>query len=211
MMHDGKVGPVSPDQKEFLGDILTGSRHLLQLINDVLDPAKVESGKMEFHYESVDLWRLAGEVRDMLGSLAASKGIPVAVEVDPALDGAVADAAKLKQVLYSYLSNALKFTNTGSVAIRVQREGTDDLRVEVEDSGIGIRREDLPRLFVEFQQLDAGTAKKYPGTGLGLALTKRLVEAQGGQVGVQSTPGKGSVFFAVLPRRDGVLAERNAP
>jgi PAS domain S-box-containing protein len=208
MMHDGKVGSVNTDQKEFLGDILTSSRHLLQLINDVLDLAKVESGKMEFRPEAVDVSKVVAEVRDILRSLAGSKRIPVKVEVAPALGEVVADAAKLKQVLYNYLSNALKFTpDGGKVAIRVAPEGADHFRLEVEDSGIGIKPEDQGRLFVEFQQLDASTAKKYAGTGLGLALTKRIVEAQGGQVGMRSAPGEGSVFYAVLPRLPVVPSE----
>jgi len=201
LMHDGKVGPVSAEHKEFLGDILTSSRHLLQLINDVLDLAKVESGKMEFRPEAVDLARLVGEVRDILRTLMAKKRIRVQDEIDPAVSRVVVDPGKLKQILYNYLSNALKFTpDEGRVTIRVGPEGPETFRLEVEDTGIGIRPEDVGRLFVEFQQLDASTAKKYAGTGLGLALTKRIVEAQGGRVGVQSTPGGGSTFFAILPR-----------
>ncbi len=208
LMHDGKAGKVSAQQKEFLGDILTSSHHLLQLINDVLDLAKVESGKMEFCPEPVELTRVAGEVRDILRSLAAAKHITVVAEAAPDLGEIVTDPAKLKQVLYNYLSNAIKFTPEGGrVTIRVTPEGPDAFRVEVEDTGIGIKREDLPRLFVEFQQLDASAAKKYAGTGLGLALTKRIVEAQGGQVGVTSTAGRGSTFFAVLPRRGVVITE----
>ena len=202
MMHDGKVGPVSADQKEFLADVLTSSRHLLQLINDVLDLAKVESGKMEFRPEAVDVGKVAGEVRDILRSLAGSKRIPVELLVAPGLGTVVIDAGKLKQVLYNYLSNTLKFTDEGGrVTVRVGPEGDDRFRLEVEDSGIGIEPEDLGRLFVEFHQLDASSSKKYAGTGLGLALTRRIVEAQGGQVGATSAPGRGSTFFAVLPRR----------
>jgi PAS domain S-box-containing protein len=201
LMHDGRVGPVAPDQKEYLGDILTSSRHLLGLINDVLDLSKIEAGKMDFLPEAVDLGRIAEEVCDILRSLAASRRIAIAVEVAPAASAAVTDPAKLKQVLYNYLSNALKFTSEGGkVVVRIAAEGADHVRIEVEDTGIGIRAEDLGRLFVEFQQLDIGTAKKYGGTGLGLALTRRIVEAQGGRVGVESTPGRGSCFFAVLPR-----------
>jgi PAS domain S-box-containing protein len=212
MMHDGKVGTVSEEQKEFLGDILTSSRHLLQLINDVLDLAKVESGKMEFRPEAVDLGKVVGEVRDILRSMAGSKRIPVKIEVDPSLAGVVADASKLKQVLYNYLSNALKFTDDGGrVTVRAVPDGAAHFRLEVEDSGIGIKADDLGRLFVEFQQLDASTAKKYAGTGLGLALTKRIVEAQGGRVGLRSTPGQGSTFFAVLPRTGVALAEPEPP
>ncbi|HYX21623.1 MAG TPA: response regulator, partial [Thermoanaerobaculia bacterium] len=134
--------------------------------------------------------------------------IALEVRVDPELRGIVQDVAKLKQILYNYLSNALKFSpENARVEVRLLPEGGDAFRLEVEDNGDGIRPEDIGRLFVEFQQLDSGTAKKYPGTGLGLALTKRLVEAQGGRVGVRSTLGRGSVFFAVLPRVLAAVAE----
>jgi PAS domain S-box-containing protein len=201
LMHSGKTGSVSDPHKEFLGDILTSSRHLLQLINDVLDLARVEAGRIEFHPEPVDLAKLVGEVRDGLRPLAATKRIQVKTQIDPGLNGVTADPAKLKQLLYNYLSNALKFTpDGGQVTVRVGPEEAGTYRIEVKDTGIGIRPEDLGRLFVEFQQLKAGTAKKHQGTGLGLALTKRIVEAQGGRVGVRSAPGTGSIFFAVLPR-----------
>jgi PAS domain S-box-containing protein len=201
LMHDGKVGPIADQQKEFLGDILTSSRHLLQLINDVLDLSKVESGKMEFRPEPVDAAKVVVEIRDILRSLAASKRIPVEVQVAAPVAEIVTDSGKLKQILYNYLSNALKFTPEGGrVAVRLAPEDDEHFRLEVEDSGIGISPADHGRLFVEFQQLDASAAKKYPGTGLGLALTKRIVEAQGGRVGVESVMGQGSTFFAILPR-----------
>ncbi len=201
LLHDGKVGPVQPDQKEFLGDILGSSRHLLQLINDVLDLSKVEAGRLEFHAERVDVARLVGEVRDILRSIAAAKRIRIETQVDAGLGEVLIDPGKLKQVLYNYLSNALKFTpEDGRVFIRLGAEGADRFRLEVEDTGIGIKPEDMKRLYVEFQQLDASAAKKYPGTGLGLALTKRLVEAQGGRVEARSVPARGSTFSAVLPR-----------
>jgi protein-histidine pros-kinase len=202
LMHDEKAGLLLPAQKEFLGDILTSSRHLLQLINDVLDLSKVEAGKIELRPESVDLGSLVREIRDVLRSLAAAKRITVSVEIAPELGEVVLDAARLKQVLYNYVSNAIKFTpEEGKVDIRLRPQDADAFRLEVEDTGIGIQPEDKARLFVEFQQLDASTAKKYAGTGLGLALTKRIVEAQGGRVGVESRVGQGSLFFAVLPRR----------
>jgi PAS domain S-box-containing protein len=214
LMHDAKVGPVSADHKEYLGDILSSSRHLLQLINDVLDLAKVESGKMEFRPETVNVRKLVGEIRDILRTLTAEKHIQLSCEIDPAIEEIVIDPAKLKQVLYNYLSNALKFTpDGGTVAVRVRPEGDADFRLEVQDSGIGIRTEDFSRLFVEFQQLDATTSKKYQGTGLGLALTRRIVEAQSGEIGVTSTVGKGSSFYAVLPRigRGGAIETGAAP
>ena len=145
--------------------------------------------------------KIVSEVRDVLRTMASRKGIDVAIEVDPSLDDVVADAAKLKQVLYNYLSNALKFTpDGGHVVVRAMREGVDRYRLEVEDSGIGIEPEDVGRLFTEFRQLDTSVSKQYQGTGLGLALTKRIVEAQGGSVDVTSMPGQGSTFSAMLPR-----------
>jgi signal transduction histidine kinase len=201
LMHDGKVGPVSSNHKEYLGDILGSAKHLLQLINDVLDLSKIEAGKMEFNPEPVNLELVVGEVRDTLRTLAANKRINVEIQVDPILSTIIADVRSLKQILYNYLSNAIKFTpDGGSVSVRCALTDTTQFRIEVEDNGIGIGSADLGRLFVEFQQLDATTAKKYAGTGLGLALTKRMVEAQGGTVGVRSAPGKGSVFHVVLPR-----------
>jgi signal transduction histidine kinase/CheY-like chemotaxis protein/HAMP domain-containing protein len=201
LLHDAEVGPVTSEQREFLGNVLTSSRHLLRLINDVLDLAKVESGKLDFRPEPFALGDLIGEVIAILRTSAADKNVRVDVEVDPSLGRVVLDPARLKQVLYNYLSNALKFTPSGGlVTVRASPEGTDFFRLEVQDSGPGIEPQDLTRLFVEFQQLDAGAAKKHAGTGLGLALTKRMVEAQGGTVGVRSTRGAGSVFHAVLPR-----------
>ena len=192
LMHRGKVGPVSAEHQEYLGDILTSSKHLLQLINDVLDLAKVESGKMEFRPEPVDLARLAREVRDILRGLAASKRLQVETHVDPDVATVVVDPARVKQILYNYLSNAIKFTPEGGrITIRILPEGPALFRIDVEDTGVGIAADDLGKLFVEFQQLDASAAKKYQGTGLGLALTKRLAEAQGGRVAVRSTPGEG--------------------
>jgi PAS domain S-box-containing protein len=200
LMYHEKVGPVSADHKEYLGDILTSGRHLLQLINDVLDLTKVEAGKMEFRPEVLDLLKVVAEVRDILRGLAAAKEITVEVKVDESLPPVILDGSKLKQVLYNYLSNAIKFTpERGFIQVRLTPEKTGWFRLEVEDNGIGIKPGDLRRLFIEFQQLDSGSTKKYAGTGLGLALTKRLVEAQGGQVGVRSEAGKGSVFFALFP------------
>ena len=202
LLHDGRVGPLKPKQQEFLGDILTSGRHLLQLINDILDLAKVESGKMEFHPEAIDVGRLLSEVLSILHPSAAAKNIPIECFLAEDLGEVVLDAARLKQVLYNYLSNALKFTPEGGrITVRVEPETPLALRLVVEDTGIGIAPADLERLFVAFQQLEAGAAKEHAGTGLGLAFTKQLVEAQGGSVGVTSVPGVGSRFHAILPRR----------
>jgi signal transduction histidine kinase len=210
IMYTGEVGTVSDEQKEYLGDILSSARHLLQLINDVLDLAKVEAGKMTFHPEAVDLEKLVSEVCDILRPLAAHKRIFIEAAVDSTLTGVTVDPSKFKQVLYNYLSNAIKFTpDEGHVIVRIKPQGENSFILEVEDSGMGIQPEDIGRLFVEFQQLDASRAKKYQGTGLGLALTKRIIEAQGGRVGVRSTPGQGSTFFASLPRLARTIVEED--
>ena len=200
LMYNGKVGPVSEDHREYLGDILTSARHLLQLINDVLDLTKVEAGKMEFRPEILDLAKVVTEVKEILRGLAAAKRLEVQVEIEPGLERAVLDGAKFKQVLYNYLSNAIKFTpEEGRIQVRVKTRPGGKFLLEVEDTGIGIQGADLHKLFIEFQQLDTGSGKKYGGTGLGLALTKRIVEAQGGEVGVKSLPGRGSTFWALFP------------
>ena len=198
LLHDGKLGPLTEDQVDALGDILDSSRHLLQLINDVLDLSKVEAGRMEFHPERCSIATLALEVRDVVRPLAEKKGLRVGLEV-PATLTANIDPGRFKQVLYNYLSNAVKFTpQGGSVMLRIVAEGDQALRLEVEDTGIGIGADEVPRLFQEFAQLPH-SRQAGQGTGLGLALTRHIVEAQGGTVAVHSKPGHGSVFSAVLP------------
>jgi signal transduction histidine kinase len=202
LVHAGEAGPISPTQRHYLDNVLGSGRQLLRLINDVLELARVESGEMELHPEPLDVGLLLGEVVSGLRPSAEQSRIQIRMEVDESIGHVVADPARLKQVLYNYLSNALKFTPAGgSVVVRARAQGPDAFALEVEDTGVGIKPEDLTRLFVAFQQLDSGHARKYGGTGLGLAVTKRLVEAQGGSVGVRSTPGQGSVFQAILPRR----------
>lgn len=214
LLHAGAVPTQSPKHQVFLGHIGTSGRHLLQLIDDVLDLSKVEAGKLEFYPEPVRLPVLVGEITDILEATATRAGVIMRTDLDPAAGDMLADPARLKQVLYNYLSNAIKFTPDGGlVTLRTRAEGPDQIRLEVEDSGIGIAPADLARLFVEFQQLDSGYTKRHQGTGLGLSLTRRLVEAQGGSVGVRSTLGVGSVFHAILPRRadTGQALERPDP
>jgi len=201
LLHADKVPEGSPKRKVFVDHIRTSGRHLLQLINDILDLSKVEAGKFEFFPEPVSLPVLTGEVVDALAEQARAKAIGVSVVIAPEVAGVVIDAQRLRQILFNYLSNALKFTpQGGKVIVRATVEDGHFWRLEVEDSGIGIRPEDIGRLFTEFQQLEGGLTKQHAGTGLGLALTRRLVEAQGGSVGVRSVPGQFTVFHAVLPR-----------
>ena len=211
LLHGGYVRTDSPKCHEFLGHIGTSGRHLLQLINDVLDLSKVESGKLDFYPEPLNLPVLLTEVQDILHTALSRKRIRLAVHIDPDLTDIELDAARLKQVLYNYLSNAIKFTHPdGQVTVRAMAQGPNHFRIEVEDTGIGIAAADLTRLFQDFQQLDSRYSKQHQGTGLGLALTRRLVQAQGGKVGVSSTPEVGSVFFVVLNRVHGRDAERAA-
>ena len=200
LLDAGNAGPVSDEQRELLGEVLVGSRYLVQLIDDVLDLAKVESGTFLLRPEPTDVREIAREVCEAMRPLAAAKGIRMAVRV-ASLPQLMLDVERLRQVLYNYVSNAVKFTSSGGrIEIRAAPVGADRVRIEVRDTGIGISAEDIPQLFNEFVQLDATATRRHKGTGLGLALTKRLLEIQGGSVGVTSRPGKGSVFYAVLPR-----------
>ena len=201
LLCDGKLGLIPEKPREFLGRIHRSATHLLQLINGILDLSKVEAGRMEFVPERVSVSSVIQEVAGILAVLAAEKRIAMEMELDYLVDFVFTDPASLKQILHNLLSNALKFTDAGgTVVTRLKREGTAEFRIEVADTGVGIAAKDLSRLFVEFQQLDATKSKRYQGTGLGLALSKRIAEAQGGRVGVESELGVGSTFFVVLPR-----------
>ncbi len=206
LMYDGKLGLISVEQQEIMGDILTSARHLLGLISDILDISKVEAGKMEFRPERSAIDRLVFEVRDIIRPLADRKGVELVPQVADGLQVTV-DPARFKQVLFNYLSNAVKFTPAGGrVHLRVELAAGAKLRVEVEDTGIGIAPEDMPLLFNEFQQLP-NNRKPDQGTGLGLAVTRHIVEAQGGTVSVRSVLGRGSVFVAELPAVKGADGE----
>jgi PAS domain S-box-containing protein len=197
---DEKPGPLKPKQKEYLSDVLNSARHLLQLINDVLDLAKVEAGKMELHPEVFPVRKAVDEVAAVIKGIAHKKHITVGIEIGEGLAAVVLDQHKFKQVLYNLLSNAVKFTDDdGQVGIQARCLDGHRLEVQVRDTGIGIKADDISRLFTEFEQLDSGTARRFEGTGLGLALTKKIVEFQGGQITVQSELGQGSVFSVVLP------------
>jgi len=199
IMIDGKVGPVSNEHKEYLDEILSAAHLLILLINDILDLAKIESGKMEFFPEKVDLFSLLDEIRNIFNKIITEKRIHLKIKINPALRINL-DPNKLKQVLYNLASNAFKFTpHGGSVTITADPEGENSFIIKVKDTGIGIAKSDFNKLFVAFQQIESSTPTKYHGTGLGLALARRIIEAQNGKITVDSIVGQGSTFSVILP------------
>jgi len=197
---DEKPGPLNARQKEYLTDVHNSAKHLLQLINDVLDLAKVEAGRLELNPETFPLAKAIEEVCAVVKGIAHKKCVDIECVVAPELGEVTLDQQKLKQVCYNLLANAVKFTDSGgTVEITVLPCEMERFEVRVKDTGIGIKREDIQRLFREFEQLETGTARRFEGSGLGLALTRKLVEFQGGTIGVESDYGKGSTFMVTLP------------
>ena len=162
---------------------------------------QAEPGKMIYKPETIHLKELIIDVVNSFNPITTKNNQTIEIDVDPALTTICIDPAYLKQVLMQYVSNAIKFSHAGGkVEIKAKLVDDQHFRIDVKDTGIGIRAEDIERLFKPFQQLDMGTGKKYQGAGLGLAITRRIVEGQGGEVGVTSQLGKGSIFFVILPR-----------
>jgi PAS domain S-box-containing protein len=206
-MMDEKPGPLNEKQHEYLTDVLNSSQHLLQLINDVLDLAKIEAGKMELFPETFSVREATEEVCSILAPLAKKKNIAIATDLSTEADIVTLDQQKFKQMLYNLLSNAVKFTDQDGEIRIVTQPYDNKIRVKVVDTGIGIKQEDFSRLFTEFHQLDSSLARRYEGTGLGLALTKKIIEYQQGSIGVESEAGHGSTFTVLLPRHsEGVTA-----
>jgi PAS domain S-box-containing protein len=199
-IRDGIAGDPSPEQREFAADIYQAGRQLLDMINAILDLAKVEAGAMELTLEACELGALVDEVVRVTRALARRKGIEIRADVAPRPLELTADPLKLKQVLYNLLSNAIKFTDTGGRVTVEARLNRETVVIRVSDTGIGIAPEDLATLFEEFRQVDSSLTRKHEGTGLGLALTKRLVELHGGEISVESELGKGSTFTVTFLR-----------
>jgi signal transduction histidine kinase len=200
LLIDEKAGPLNDVQKECVNYTLISGQHLLQLINDVLDLSKIESGKMELNIERFDVKSAVDEVMVVANQLASRKSITIDQHVAVTGGTVALDRQKFKQVLFNLVSNAVKFTREGGhVSLDVVTESSGVLRAQVRDSGIGIKPDEMDRLFVEFQRLDSGSGRTEEGTGLGLALTKRLVDLQRGKITVESEWGKGSLFTVLLP------------
>jgi PAS domain S-box-containing protein len=191
---------LSAEAREYLGDILASGNHLLQLINDILDLAKVESGKMDVALATFSPRAAVEEVMTSVRPLAAEKRITLALRADPGLTSVVLDPLRFKQILYNLLSNAIKFTEDGGPAeVGLVRRDPGQFTLSVRDSGIGIAATDLPRLFREFEQLETGPGRHFGGSGLGLSLTKKLVDLLGGSIEVESEVGAGTTFSVHLP------------
>jgi PAS domain S-box-containing protein len=196
---DEKPGPLSAKQKEYLEDILHSGKHLLHVINDVLDLAKVEAGKMELTPERFSIRKAIDDVHAALELTALKKRLQITVLLDPDFDEVTLDRNRFKQVLYNLFSNAVKFTDEGgTVKVITTKIDPGHFRLMVEDTGIGIKAENLKRLFKEFEQIDPGQ-RRDQGTGLGLALTRRIIQLQSGTIDVESEFGKGTKFTIVLP------------
>jgi signal transduction histidine kinase len=192
-------GELNDKQDDYLKDIHTSGRHLLALINDILDLSKVEAGRMELELSTFDLPTAISNAMSLIRERAQRHAIELAVDVDPQIGAIVADERKFKQILLNLLSNAVKFTpDGGRIDVTARRHGSDVV-IAVHDTGIGIATADQQAAFEEFRQVGRDYTTKHEGTGLGLALTRRFVELHGGRIGVDSEPGKGSTFTFTMP------------
>jgi signal transduction histidine kinase len=207
MLSDGLYGEMPAGFREPLGDIQTNGKHLLHLINDVLDLSKIEAGKMELALEEYSADEVIQTVRSSLRPLAEEKGLDFRAIVDDGLPEVMyGDAKRIAQCLLNLAGNALKFTRQGSVTIRAAREG-DFVHYSVSDTGIGIPADQLDAVFTEFKQVDATIAREFGGSGLGLSITKKFVEMHGGRIWVQSKLNEGSTFHFTIPlNREAVVA-----
>ncbi|MEN3975279.1 PAS domain S-box protein [Emcibacter sp. SYSU 3D8] len=209
ILAQGLAGPLNDEQAKQLGMVRSSARHLLALINDVLDISKIEAGQLEVRTERFDLPAVLENVVDTIRPFAEKKGLSLTASISPRLGAMTSDRRRVEQIMLNLLNNAVKFTETGGVTLVADlAEGGAAgpvLTIRVRDSGIGIAAADLATLFQPFRQIDTGLARQHEGTGLGLAICRRLAALLGGDIAVDSEPGRGSVFSVVLP------LERKAP
>jgi len=212
LLLDEKPGPLNSRQKEYLTDVHMSGAHLLQLINDVLDIAKIEAGQGGLVIETFSLSEAIREVCGVAEGIARKKQLTLKTTIAKGLESVSLDKRALKQICYNLISNAVKFSKAGGdVEIVAEPWLPGWYALSVKDSGIGIREEDYSRLFTEFTQLDSGPSRRHEGTGLGLALTRKLVELHGGTIGVESVFGEGSTFRVLLPSGEEMPAVIGAP
>ncbi len=198
----GLAGPLTPEQQKQLGMVRGSARHLLALINDVLDISKIEAGQLQVDFAPFDLRASVERATASVAPLAEKKGLALELVVADGVSTIESDQRRVEQIVLNLLNNAIKFTDHGSIKVVVEPVGEDGgARVGVRDTGIGIRSEDLPKLFQPFRQVDSGLQRMHDGTGLGLAICRRLAHLLGGTIQVESEWGKGSHFFVTLPAR----------
>ncbi len=200
VMMQGIDGPVNDRQKEDLDIIHKSGSHLLEMINEILDISKIRSGKMGLKMGVFSLGEVISDVVSTQRILAAEKGLSITAEVAPEAETIYADRVRVRQILLNLLSNAVKFTKEGSIRIKAEKKD-GEVEISVADTGIGIRQVDIPKVFEEFQQIDNSSTRKYGGTGLGMAITRDLVEMHGGRIWVDSEFKAGSTFYVRLPGR----------
>jgi PAS domain S-box-containing protein len=199
LVHSEMTGPLNDNQKEFLGIAKRNVDRLARLINDVLDFQKICAGRMVFNLQSASINEVINMVEETMRPLAKEKGLDFIIELDQAVPVVNFDKDKITQVLINLVNNAIKFTETGSIRITTSRH-EDNIRVSIQDSGCGIKKEDIPRLFQEFEQLaTVDSDRKTGGTGLGLAISKKIIENHGGKIWAESDYGKGTTFYFELP------------
>jgi signal transduction histidine kinase len=200
VLRERMFGEINEKQQEYLEDILSSGNHLLSLINDVLDLSKVEAGQVELEINPFSLREALERGVVMVRERAMTDGVQLVLELDPAAELVEGDERRIRQVIFNLLSNAVKFTPPGGRVELKSARLDGEVRVSVIDTGPGIATEDQERIFEEFQQTEAGAGQR-EGTGLGLALSKRLVELHGGRIWVDSEPDGGSTFVFTLPTR----------
>jgi len=197
---DGEAGPINDTQREFLGIVKENSDRLVDLINELLDISRIESGRVHFKVQPLDMAeRIAGAV-DTFGAVASSSNHPITVHIEPTLPRVAGDPDRIGQVLINFVGNAIKYSpDGGEVSVSAATDG-DMVRVSVSDHGVGIAAEDIPRLFSKFYRVDNKLTRSIGGTGLGLSIVRSIITLLGGEVGVESTPGEGSTFWFTLPQ-----------
>lgn len=195
----GLAGPLNDEQDKQLGMVRDSARHLLTLINDVLDISKIEAGQLDVGREPFDLGASLAKVTAIVRPLADKRKLALNLGSCPAPCLALGDVRRVEQVLFNLLSNAIKFTESGSIRVRAELAEGGRLRVDVEDTGIGIAPQDMASLFEPFRQIDSRLSRQHEGTGLGLAISRRLAQLMGGNIEVRSRAGEGSVFSLLLP------------
>jgi signal transduction histidine kinase len=196
------AGPLNDEQKKQLGMLTKSSEHLLELINDVLDISKIEANQLNFSNTAFDIRALIGKIIDTVRPIAEKRGLSLIEDLSDEIGMVVADKRRVEQVLLNLTSNAVKFTEKGTITITGRVQG-DKIIIQIKDSGIGIKAEDMDKLFKPFRQVESGLSRQYEGTGLGLSICKRLLEMMGGSIQVESEWGRGSTFSFTLPLNGG--------